>query len=992
MARKSFLDVLTQAFEGKWGRWIINLLLIPALLFAAIWLPPVSFRERVLEAGFTTIEDEYGGSVLDPDGTQITVLSEGMQAPLRIQLKSVPRIDFLEGAGGLGKLAKAIPSNLEIKSPLYRVKYRGTEPRSVILTIPIPNESEPYETLDVYYWDGSEWRWLPHQIILEDELIESRIDFLPTAFAVMQTKPMPPIIAADLTQRASLSPEGKETLVEINPQGLYLEGDGTIGGQLRPLSEEERSASFLIIPTITNWGADGVVRSDYIDNLLVSPEIQEKHIQEIVRFVVENHYPGIDIYYREFNAELKDDYVNFIRKLADALHKEGKILSIRVDLPVQIAEDRWDTGIYDWKALGEAVDIFKVPAIPDPKAFAPGGQMEQMLFWAVGQVNRYKLQLLISTRSVERVGRTIFFKPYTEALEAFGASLKADKAMALPGEEVSFTLEGLAQATGIQYDQNTGNYWFSYTDQAGKEHIVWLENAASIARKLQLAHRFNLRGVAVQNLLDEENELQVWEVIRKFHDLVVPPVQSDFTVVWKIQDTNGRILAEATTPLEKAQYKWQAPTQPGEYIVEASISTDGGHTLSGVSQKIALKVAQPTPTPLPPTVTPTPAPSPTPTPTPKPTPKPTPSESSQPGASSAPPAPAPRSTSFGYGIQAHMIHNPDSRIIPAVKDIGFNWIKVQIEWKVFEPAKGQIQWGEMDRIVNEVSGAGLNLLFSIVKAPRWARPPNTDFSVEGPPANPQDYADFVRAVAARYCGKLQAIEVWNEQNINYEWGNEPPDPGRYVQLLAAAYRAIKGVCPQMIVVSGALTPAGNVTIGGQWRAVDDIQYLEQMYQHGLKNYCDAIGAHPSGYNCPADGDWRTIQDPKAQFRGPFDNRHHSWCFRGTMEGYRNVMVKYGDANKKIWATEFGWASVDGLGVSPAPGYEYAADNTAQEQAEWTVRAYQMARSWGWVGVMFLWNLNFAPVAGPQDEKAAWSIVDPNWQPRPIYIALKNMPK
>jgi len=339
-----------------------------------------------------------------------------------------------------------------------------------------------------------------------------------------------------------------------------------------------------------------------------------------------------------------------------------------------------------------------------------------------------------------------------------------------------------------------------------------------------------------------------------------------------------------------------------------------------------------------------------------------------------------------------MIHNPDPRIIQAVLDIGFRWIKVQIEWKAFEPAKGQINWGEMDRIVNDVNSAGLKLLFSIVKAPKWARSPNSDLSVEGPPANPQDYADFVGAVASRYCGKVQAIEVWNEQNINYEWGNEPPDPGRYVQLLAAAYRSIKAACPQMIVVSGALTPAGNVTIGGQWRAVDDIQYLEAMYQHGLKNYCDAIGAHPSGYNCPPDGDWRTVQDPTAQFRGPFDNRHHSWCFRGTMEGYRNVMVKYGDANKKIWVTEFGWASVDGFGVGPAPGYEYAADNTQQEQAEWTVKAYQMGRNWGWVGVMFLWNLNFAPVAGPTDEKAAWSIVYPDWTPRPIYNALKSMPK
>lgn len=982
MGNGSFLDLLTQIFEGKWGKWIINLVVIPALLFAALWLPPISFRERVLEAGFTTVDDETGGSVLDPDGTQITILPEGMVAPFRIHLSSIPRIDFLRGAGGMAEAAKNIPQFLEIKSPLYKVNFRGTMPSSVILTVPIPTDAEPHETLDLYYWDGSQWKWLPHQLIPEDEILEARIDFVPQAFAVMQTKLTPPFISADLPLGGSITVEARNTLVEINPQGLYLEGDGTLGGKMRTLSPEERSASMFIIPTITNWGPDGVVRSDYIDNLLIDPSLQERHIQEIVNFVVGNHYSGIDIYYREFSPDLKGEFVNFIRRLADVLHRENKILSIRVDPPVQIAEDRWDTGIYDWYALGQVVDLFKIPAILDPRAYAPGGQAEQLLTWACGQVDRYKIQLVVSTRSIEKVGNTLYLKPYAEVLEALATSIKADKEVAAPGEEVSFVLQGLAQVAGIQYDPSIGYNWFSYTDPSGAERTVWIGNASSLARKLHLASRFNIKGVVLQNLLEEENDHLIWNVLRGFQEYTIQSVESKFAVTWKVQDAMGVVHAQGTTPLQGASYKWQVPNLPGEYTIEASISSNGGQTQTGIIHKLALKVAEPTPTPAP---TPTPKPKPTPTPTPKPL--------SQPAATSAPPPPPPvRGTGFGYGIQAHMVHNPDPRIIQAVKDIGFNWLKVQIEWKAFEPSKGNIAWGEMDRIVNEVHGNGLNLLFSIVKAPKWARPPHTDFSVEGPPANPQDYADFVGQVAARYCGRLKAIEVWNEQNINYEWGNEPPDPARYVQLLAAAYRAIKAVCPQMIVVSGALTPAGDVTIGGQWRAVDDINYLDAMYQHGLKNYSDAIGAHPSGYNCPPDGDWRTVTDPTAKFRGPFDNRHHSWCFRGTMEGYRNVMLKYGDGAKKIWATEWGWASVDGLGVPPAPGYEYAADNTAQEQAEWTVRAFEIARSWGWVGVMFLWNLNFAPVTGPQDEKAAWSIVDHNWQPRPVYYALKNMRK
>ena len=84
--------------------------------------------------------------------------------------------------------------------------------------------------------------------------------------------------------------------------------------------------------------------------------------------------------------------------------------------------------------------------------------------------------------------------------------------------------------------------------------------------------------------------------------------------------------------------------------------------------------------------------------------------------------------------------------------------------------------------------------------------------------------------------------------------------------------------------------------------------------------------------------------------------------------------------------------MENLGCGPAAGYGYAADNTEAEQAQFLVRAYQMGKAWGWVGPMFLWNLNFGPVAGAQDEKAAFGIVRPDWGPRPAFAALRDMPK
>jgi hypothetical protein len=346
--------------------------------------------------------------------------------------------------------------------------------------------------------------------------------------------------------------------------------------------------------------------------------------------------------------------------------------------------------------------------------------------------------------------------------------------------------------------------------------------------------------------------------------------------------------------------------------------------------------------------------------------------------------------SFGYGIQGHVIDN--GQIFPVLDSIGglgFNWFKQQIEWKRFESAgPGQIDWGGMDEIVNAAGSRGVSVLFSIVKAPAWAREGGFDGSVEGPPADPQTYANFVGAVAGRYCGQsLKAIEVWNEQNLHYEWGNKPLNAQEYVNLLAPAFNAIKGACPAMLVISGALTPAGN----NAPYAMDDFAYLEAMFNAGANNYLDGVGAHPSGYNVPPSVTWEgaceTVQKTGNSFNGACDSPHHSWSFRSTMEGYYNIMNVYGAGNKLVWPTEFGWAA----GGAYHQSYKYADDNDFTEQAQWTVEAYQMMKNWGWVGPAFLWNLNFRVIANGT-ELAQWGIVDSSWNPLPAYTALSQMSK
>jgi hypothetical protein len=714
--------------EGSWGGMALNIMIV-ILVIVALLLPPVSAQERVLEAGYTAIDHDEGGSVVDPDGMQVTVLPEGLDKDVKLKEEQVPMASFMDGSAGkdLVEAAKALPPTLVVKSPIYQLRVKGPMPTDVILAVPVPNNSEPYEVLSLYQWTGAEWQFLPSQVISEDDLIEAHLDHVPGTIAAVQCAALPPQVSAELPEYVSLPELGAQALAELNPLGYYLGSNYDVTGSVPTLPAVEGQESYRVLPTLRNWTDDGVVRSDLVDNMLIAPETRETHAQAIVDLVVGEMYAGIDLDYRGINPDLRNDYTAFVQLLADKLHTSGKRLTIHVEAPVQVAQDTWETGAYDWRALGLVADGFKFPAIQDPAAYAPGGQMENLLWWSVAQVERYKLRPAFSARSVEMAGGVLLERTYRDALaELSKVVVEAGGDVLIPGDQVVVSLD----TVGVQFDPATGRYWFSYRDEAsGEERTVWLEDASSLSRKLGLLSRFNLGGVTLRALWDEGNDPRIWNLVRDYQaaaQAAVAPMDSKFSVVWSVEDTTSGQLSETTTGLDQRDYTWTAPDKPGEYEIGASIVANDGQTVAG-SSRVALLVAEPTATPTP-TFTPTPLPTETPIPTETPTPLPTatPKPTAKPSGGAAPKPTAkpatggnpPPNTAFGYGLQAHMVDNGQAGMVMSkVKDIGFGWIKQQMEWKHAEPAKGNYNWGAYDEIASAAQAAGVKVLWSVVKAP-----------------------------------------------------------------------------------------------------------------------------------------------------------------------------------------------------------------------------------------------------------------------------------
>ncbi|MCB9454082.1 MAG: hypothetical protein H6672_21825 [Anaerolineaceae bacterium] len=347
----------------------------------------------------------------------------------------------------------------------------------------------------------------------------------------------------------------------------------------------------------------------------------------------------------------------------------------------------------------------------------------------------------------------------------------------------------------------------------------------------------------------------------------------------------------------------------------------------------------------------------------------------------------------GIQVQVSPDFNPDNQDLwmGAVADqLHMKWIKQQVRWEDIESERGNYDWGQLDFSLPIAAKRGIHVMLSIVTAPEWAREPGVDLSKHGPPANPQDYANFVSAILQRYPGMVHAVEIWNEMNLDREWTSvQGLSAQNYVTLLRTTYQAVKAVDPGVIVISGALSPTGGWTEpDGRVSAIDDFSYLDGLIAAGMLNYADCVGAHHNGINMNPNETWDAVtNDPTATFRGPFDNKHHSWSFRSTLQTYANK-IQVASSDLKLCVTEFGWASTEDLDGTP-PGFEFANDNTLEEQKQWTIDAINNMEQWDIVWLAFLWNLNYGPQAGwdPNNDNVPYSIIGKDWNFRPVYDAI-----
>ena len=286
---------------------------------------------------------------------------------------------------------------------------------------------------------------------------------------------------------------------------------------------------------------------------------------------------------------------------------------------------------------------------------------------------------------------------------------------------------------------------------------------------------------------------------------------------------------------------------------------------------------------------------------------------------------------------------------------GIGLIRQEIQWVEIEPhAKGvyidnhgEDSWAKFDRMVDLARGFGIEVLARLDRPPPWATPgfnPQDNPSIQVPPADFTDFADFAAAVATRYRGKVKYFQIWNEPNLFGEWGGRPPDPAAYLDMLREVGTAVRAANPDAVIVLAGLAP----TIETGPDNLSDLLFLERLYQLGAKGDFDIASSMSYGlFTGPRDP---RIEAPRTNFP-----RAVLW---------REIMEAHGDAGTPIWASEYGWMSLP-------PGWQGEqgiwGNHSAEDQTAWTVDGIRRARDqWPWLPTIIIWASRWPHDTHPDD--------------------------
>jgi spore germination protein YaaH len=281
-------------------------------------------------------------------------------------------------------------------------------------------------------------------------------------------------------------------LDEIDCDWYTIGADGTVGARSENLGlvARVRSRGLQVLATVTNRpDSRGSFTGAIARDILSSPTTERHAVQSLVQLAVSKGYDGIDIDWELVPLAERDAFSRFMGELAAALHAQHRLLSVAV-FPKTSEPGRWDSQkVFDYKALGAAVDELKIMTYSYSGPWgSPGPQAP--LAW---------------TRAVLSFAETLVpARKIYMGLPFYGFDWHGGTATALQAADVAALVA--AHHLSAAHDVASGEADLSYTDSQGHAHVLWFQDRRSIAAKVSLLHTQlpRIGGLAIWQLGGED--------------------------------------------------------------------------------------------------------------------------------------------------------------------------------------------------------------------------------------------------------------------------------------------------------------------------------------------------------------------------------------------------------------------------------------------------------------------------------------------------------
>lgn len=281
----------------------------------------------------------------------------------------------------------------------------------------------------------------------------------------------------------------------IAPLWATLREDGTVkdrGGDdhqsVINLAHQNHRAVYLLVNNATK-GNTAVP----IDTLLKSPDRRASAINNLEATIKKNNLDGVNIDFEMVPAADKDNLTTFMKELAARLKPQGYIVSM--DVFPKENEDNDVSVAYDYAGLAKYVDKIMLMTYDNHGTWSDAGPIadiawdERCLNYALQFIPKTKLYLGIAGYGYDWSSKG------TESLEYSAIANLANKFNA-----------------PIVLDDKSKSPHLSYTGADGISHQVWFENSQSIGYKLDLMNKYDIAGIALWKLGDEDPA--IWPVIQ----------------------------------------------------------------------------------------------------------------------------------------------------------------------------------------------------------------------------------------------------------------------------------------------------------------------------------------------------------------------------------------------------------------------------------------------------------------------------------------------